>query len=877
MTPRRLLRRLLALFDARRLDDELDAEIAAHLELAERDARAAGLSPVEARREARRRFGGVEAMKDEHRDTRGVRWLDTVARDARYGAGALRREPTFAAIVIGVLALGIGANAATFTLFSAVLLKPMPFDDPDRIVQVWEAPRPGVSNATTTLDFLDWQRLGTAFEAVAAEDSGAMALETGGDPVRLAAKRVTVDYFRVFATRPALGRFFGEPDGRPGADPVVILSHATWRTFFGASPGVLRERALLDGRPHQIIGVLPAGVFEQDETAVYTPLVFTPEQSSREIHWLTVSARLGPGVTRERARDQLRAIRAAQPEVTPVFKREWTIEVEPLSQLLVDDTLRRTLIVACGAVLLVLLIACANVANLLLARGATRTKELAIRIAIGAGRGRVVAQLVIEGAVLCLLGGAAGLLLAWWIVTAATPALRGLLPPSAVVSLDWRVLLFTLAVTFATVLLSALFPAWHASVRGMTAAAAGLGRGPSAPRAYLRKAIVAAEVAMSVVLLCGALLLAQSLGNLLRIDPGVRLDGLVTMSLDLPARTYPSRERAAQFTEALADGLASAPGVSRASLTTFLPMRWVANGEVLWLPGVERPVRVRFKRVAGDYFDTLDIPLIAGRGITRGDRAGGPPIAVVNQTLAAQIVTAARVPRPVGLTVRLQYVTFGQAVDTFAEIVGVIQSERTGNPRVPDPPVLYVPLTQAPDPRLKLIVRSDASPAAALGAVRGVLRAVDPGIPVADVMTMREVHDRTYRGASRPAWTFGMFAAIAILLSTLGLYGVLSQSVAQQRRELAVRLALGAAPADLVRRTVAGALRLVGIGAIAGLGGALAFAPVLRGLLYGVSALDPRVLAAAVAGIVTTGLAAAAFPARRAARVEPALVLRDDA
>ena len=875
MTPRRLLRRLLALFEARRLDKELDGEIAAHLELAERDARAAGLSPEEARAAARRAFGGVEGMKEAHRDARSVRWMDTLARDVRYGMTGLRRDPLFALVVIGVLALGIGGNAAMFSLLDAVLLKPLPFDAPERIVRIWEAPRPGATNATSTLDFLDWKRLGTSFDAVAAEDGGSMTLARDGDPVSLPASRVTADYFKVFAVAPLLGRTFAPGDDAPGATPVAVLSHAVWRTYFGADPAILNRPVLLDGLPRQVVGVLPPGVFDQGDAAVWVPLVFTPEQSDRDQHWLSVSARLRAGVTVSRGRDELRAMRASQAELIPAAARVWTIEVEPLDRLVVGDGLRQSLMIAGGAVLIVLLIACANVAGLLLARGTTRGQELAVRQALGASRGRLVGQLLAETLVLGLLGGAAGLALAWWTMRAAGPALRDVLPASAIVSVDARVLAFTLFAALTATLLAGVLPALQ-STRSLAAGTHGSGRGSSAGRARVRgrRALVVAEVAMSVVLLCGAMLLFTTLRNLLRLDPGARIDGIVTASIDLPPRGYPTAERAAQFESAFTEHLQAMPAIARAGLATVLPMRWIGNGEGLFVSGVDEPIRVRLKRVDAGYFDALDIPMVAGRGITPADRSGAPPVVVVNQALAARLADVARMSAPVGQAVRISHIDFDRRLETSAEIVGVIRSERVDNPWRPDPPVVYVPLAQAPSAHLKLVVRSDAAAAVVVPAIRQALRAVDPALPLGDVTTMAEVRDRTFLPARRPASLIGAFAAIAALLTALGLYGVLAQSVTHQRREIGIRLALGAAPGRLVRQVVASALRLVALGSAAGLGAVVLLAPVLRSMVFRVSALDPSVLAGAVACMWTIGVAAALLPARRAARVDPVTVLR---
>jgi putative ABC transport system permease protein len=534
--------------------------------------------------------------------------------------------------------------------------------------------------------------------------------------------------------------------------------------------------------------------------------------------------------------------------------------------------------VAGGAVLIVLLIACANVAGLLLARGTTRGQELAVRLALGASRGRLIGQLLAESLVLGLLGGAAGLALAWWTLQAAGPALRDVLPASAIVSVDGRVLAFTLLAALAATLLAGVFPALQ-TTRGIVAPRQVFGRGASAGRRRVRarRALVVVEVAMSVVLLSGALLLFATLRNLLRLDAGARIDGVVTASIDLPPRAYPSADRVAQFESAFTERLRAMPPITRAGLATVLPMRWIGNGEALFMPGSVEPIRVRLKRVDAGYFDTLDIPMVAGRGITAADRPGAPPVLVVNQALAARLAEVARVSTPVGQTVRVSHVDFDRPLQTSAAIVGVIRSERVDNPWRPDPPVVYMPLAQAPSPRLKLVVRSDADTAVVVPAIRQALRDVDPALPLGDVMTMADVRDRTFLSASRPASVIGAFAAVAALLTALGLYGVLAQSVTQRRRELGIRLALGAAPVRLVRDTVVSALRLVALGTVAGLGAVALLAPVLRSMVFRVSALDPAVLAAAVACMWIVGVAAALLPARRAARVDPVVALRDGA
>lgn len=870
---KRQIRRLLALVYRNRLDQELEDEIRAHLELAERDARVAGLSPDDARLRARRAFGGVDQIKEAHRDSRSVRWIERLLYDVRYGLAALARDRAFAAIAIGVLALGIGANAAMFSIVDAILLRPLPFPNPDRIVSVWEAPRPGVTNATTTLDFLDWQRLAHSFDALAAEQSTSAALTGAGEPIRLRGKAVTGDYFKVLPSRPVLGRTFAPGEDAPGAASVVVISHAIWQTQFGGDPAILGRRPLLNGIPSEVIGVLPP---ERRDADFWVPLVLTPDRLNRDWHWLTVSGRLRTDVSVSQARSEMAAIHVALRRPTPTPKRESTIVVEPVEGMRASGALRRSIVVSFGAVAMVLLIACANVTNLLLTRGMARAREMAIRSALGAGRGRLIAQLFTETLMLCVIGGVAGLALAWLLVRAAAPALAASLP-FARMTLDLRVVAFTTVMALTTALFVGILPSLRASTTRVSTALNSCGRGASAGHGRLRRTIVTVEVALSLVLVCGALLLFLTLFNLQRLDTGVRIDNVMTFSVALPKSAYPAEDRSISFYELVAGRLEATPGVTRAALATYRPLEWITNGEGLSVPGSDAPLNVRFKRVDPGYFSTLDIPVLAGRGITAADRAGSAPVLVINEALAARLTDVARVTTPVGQIVHLQYGDFsGTPKERSAEIVGVIRSERVNDPWRPDPPVVYVPLAQAPDRNLRLIVRTAADPGAAFPAIREAVHAVDPHLAIADVATMEEVRDRTLTIVSRPAWAIGAFGAIAAFLAGLGLYGVLAHTVADQRREIGIRMALGAQARSVIARTLGDALGTVAMGLALGLAATVAVTRVMRSMLFGVSPLDPSAIATAAGLMLAVGIVAALLPAFRASRVDPVIVLREE-
>jgi predicted permease len=877
VTLRRVLERFAAPFRSRRLDHELDDEITAHIELAERDALARGLSPEEARRTARIRFGGIQQMREEHRDRRTFPLMENVLRDLAHGFAALHRSPAFSATVVAVLALGIGANVAMFSVVDAVLLKPIPFPAPDRIVGVWEAPRPGVFNATQGPEYLEWKRLAPVFAALSAEQPVSATLTGAGEPSRLAGKAVTSEYFRVFPAPVELGRTFTPDDDQPGAPPVLVLSHAAWQTYFGGDPSILTRHPILDGEPLQVVGVLAAGAFDRGDTRFWKPLIFTPEQRTAKIHWLAVFGRLRNDATLSQARDRMQAIHAAMTQGAPKEDREATIVVEPFTNLLVGRGFQQSISVAFGAVALVLLIACANVANLLLARGATRRRELAVRAALGAGRGRLVGQLFTESLVLCLFGAVAGLGVAALLLTGAKPLLTGSIPFTADIALDYRVLAFAGAVGLGVALLAGTLPALQTAWGSLAESMNRSSRGSATGHSRLRRILVVGEVALSLILVCGALLLMRSLLKLQSLDTGVRTDHVITMSVDLPLGTYRTPEQAAVFYQAAVDRLKAAPGVAEASLSTTLPLEWISNGEGMQIPGVEKIMNVRFKRIDPGYLETLGIPVLAGRGITARDHDGAPRVLLINQALAARLAQVG-IQNPVGKVVRVscQSYTDHRSFMPEIEIAGMIRSERVSSPGRSDPPVVYVPLAQVPSAQVKLLVRTHNDPASVMPAIREAMRGVNPNLPLGDVATMQQVHDRTLSGSSQPAWLIGVFAAISVLLAAVGLYGVMAQLVTQQRREIGIRMALGARAADVLSQVLRNALGMVSIGLGFGLLGAYASTRVMKSLLYETSPLDPFALAAACVAMIVIGTFAGLIPAARAARVDPVATLRQE-
>ena len=868
-------RRLLALLRKRRLDGELEGEILAHLEMAELDAIAAGLTPEEARREANQRFGGIQQMKEDHRDERGVRWVENLLRDLGYGMASLGRDPAFAAVTIGLLALGIGANTAMFSIVDAVMLKPLPFPEPERMVRVWESTPQG-RNGTTTLTFLDWKRQRDLFEALSVENPTSAAVATGGDPARVPGKQVSTDYFQVFGVKPQIGRTFATGEDQPGAAPVVVLSHAFWQTQFAGDPGVLSRDLMLDGEPHRIIGVLPRGSFDRDEARFWTPLIFAPDQMNRGQHWLNPIGRLRTGVSIQQVQAKMTALRASLNDV--IYQKDWGFAVDPFAQMLVGDTLRRSIYLASGAVLMVLLIACANVANLMLAKGATRRKEMALRTALGASRGRLIVQLLTESLVLCMLGGAAGVVLGALLLRVAAPLLRTSLPFTADLSMDLRVLGFAAAAVMAALILAGLLPSLQTSFGTLSNALNQSPRGSSGSSAAVRRTIVIAEVAASVVLICGAALLFKSLAKLQRVDLGVRIDHVITMSTDLPSAAYPSPASAARFYEAVVQRLRAVPGVEQASVSQGLPLQGVQWGEYLSLPGANDFFLVRLKLVDPWYFGALQIPLESGRGIGDRDRAGAPPVVVINEEVARQLSKTFGIRNPIGRIVGIDVPGYGPIPESLVklQIVGVIRSERTAALNAPPELVAYLPLAQAPRQDIKLVVRTLSEPASVMPGIREAVREIDKHLPLGDVMTMEQVKQLSILWARQPTWVLGAFAGVAALMAALGLYGVLANAVTDQRREIGIRMALGARPGQVVSHTLRSALSMLLVGLAAGLAGAFALTRALKSLLFEVSALDPAALVVACVLMTLVGLLAAWIPASRAAGVDPMTVLREE-
>jgi putative ABC transport system permease protein len=800
-----------------------------------------------------------------------------LASDIRFALRALAQRPAFAAAALATLAIGIGANAAVFSVAQAVLLRPLPFRDPDGLVMVWErnVSRNRLRNVVNPGNYLAWRERNAVFADVAAFASGSRNVTGDGPPVRLDVGAVTPNFFATLGIAPRLGRAFADDDGRPGAPAVAILSDGLWRDRFAADPAAVGRRLVLDGEPATVVGVMPAGFALPAGAELWVPLTIgegglLPTARGR---FLLAVARLRDGVTAGQAQAAMDGIARRLVAERPDFNTGWDAYVAPLHADLVRDV-RPAVLVLAGAVGLVLLVGCGNIATLLLARSLGREREIAIRSALGAGTGRLVSQLLTESLVLALAGGALGLLLASWLtgaLTALVPAqVQALVHPA----LDARVAAVALALAAASAVLFGLAPAWHTVrpdlVRSLREGGAGTGLSGSWRR--LARGVVAGEVALALVLLVGASVLLRSFARLSSVDAGFDPGDVLSLQVSLAGPRYSADGAPARF---YADALArvsALPGVESASAISWRPF---GIGSATRFAVPDRPAPPLGQEPTGEVrivtpglFRTLGITLREGRDFDARDAAGAPQAVIVNETVARAFWPG---QSALGRRISMQW---GAPLD--AEIVGVVADARLVSLDTPARATLYWPVAQVPNEFMTLLVRSSRGPGAVAGPVREAIASLDAELPVAKVAPLRDVMADSI---ARPRVVFlviGAFAGTAVLLATFGLFGVLSYSVGQRLPEIGVRMALGARPRDVTRLVLREAGAIAGVGGAIGLAGALALAHVLERLLFETSARDPLAMASVVALVALATLAAAWLPARRASRVDPVRALRSE-
>jgi putative ABC transport system permease protein len=809
--------------------------------------------------------------------------MRTVLKDVRYAARVLSRQPGFALVAVVTLALGIGANTAIFTVIDAALLRSLPYENPERLVHLWESrqSRDFEQREASYPDFEDWrQQSGEVFDGVAGYVQQQFTLADGGSPERAQGAAVTANFFDLLGVKAAEGRAFVEGDDAPDAERVVVISHGLWLRRFGGDRKIPGRQVELEGVSYTVVGVLPAGFrfAKVGEAELWTPLRVPREVAGRRyMHWLRVVARLKAGVSLDAARAQMSTVARRIEADDPQAHTGVGIRVVPLQEEVVGPV-KPLLFVLLGAVGFVMLIACTNVANLLLARSTARRKEMVIRAALGASRRRVVQQLLTESLLLALAGGACGLMLALWGVdalVAAIPAAQlGKMPYLRDLSLNPEVLLFAFALSLVTGVLFGLTPALSASRADLQEAMKDGGRTSSGrgPR-RLRDLLVVSEVALALVLLVGAGLLLKSLAVMLRVDPGFDTRNLLTMRVALPPARYADDERAASFYAELLRRVSALPGVRGVAETSNLPLAGEGGTGTPQIVGRAAPPgdwgESYLRDVSANYFDVMGIPLVAGRVFDERDRADAPRVLLVNKTFAERVFPG---ESPLGRQVGFKF-TAGRPP---FEIVGVVGDEKVASLDARTKPVIYFHEQQGPDAAVVLLVRTAADPSAVAGAVGGEVRALDPEVPVFAAATMEQVVAGSQATFMRryPAYLVGVFACVALVLALVGIYGVISYAVTQRTREIAIRVALGARGRDVLRLVLGHGLLLALAGVAFGLAGALVLTRLMKGLLFEVSAADPSVYAVVSLLLVAVALAACLVPARRATKVDPMVALR---
>jgi putative ABC transport system permease protein len=797
--------------------------------------------------------------------------------DIRIGARTLAGDPGFTAIALITLALGIGANTAIFSVVNALILKPLPYANPDRLVWIGEVSPDRPGDFVPGAHFLEWTEQSETLEQIAAYNPTSAILTGAGEPERLDANRVSAGFFAALGVRLALGRAFVAQDDLPGAAPVAIISHSLWQRRFGADPNVIGRSIQLDDKSYTVVGVLPAGFRFSEPFELWIPLALDPKQERGNVMTSILSSfgRLRPGVTRATAESELDTIRsryeASRPPNSLAFGG--AVRLMSLHQKLVGDT-GRLLLILLGAVSLILLIACANVANLLLSRGAGRQKEFAIRAALGAGRLRLMRQMITESLLLAVCGGVVGLclgfLLTKGVVSLASAATLGEISRVETIDIDPRVLGFTLIVSLITGLLFGLAPALQISSPALNDSLKEGGRGSRFHRGGVRQALMVTEVALSIVLLIGAGLLIRSFANLLRVNPGYRPDNLLTMRLSLPEPRYEERARREAFYSEILQRISGLPGVQSVGAINHLPLTDFMLGGWLRIPG--RPVTTNqpptpMAIVSPDYFRAIGIPLRAGREFTDRDDSQSPRVLILSESLASACFPG---ENPLGKQVWVP----GPGKDT-PTVVGVVGDIRHKGLDQDVTPQVYQPYRQFAPGSMALVIRA-ARPMGLAPAVRDQVLAIDQALAVGEIQTMQQRLSGSTSPRRLNLMLLGLFATLALALSAVGVYGVIAYVGAQRKHEIGIRMALGAEAADVRRLLIGQGMILVGAGVLLGLGAALGLTRVMNSLLFGVSATDPLTLAGVSVLLAIVGLAACYKPARAAARVDPMAALRCD-
>ena len=874
------LMRLLSLFGSTRAERELSAEIESHLQLHIDDNLRAGMSMHEARRRAVLALGGVERTKEEYRDRRGLPRFESLVRDLRYGTRTLIKSPGFALAGVIVLGLGIGVNSAIFTVVNAVVLKPLAFADADRIMRLWQTPPQSLFTSPifsiSPANFVDWEEQNSVFEHVAIFRSGRQTLTGHGEPDAVITLRASAAFLPILGISPSIGRGFTKDDDRAGGPRTALLSEPFFRTRFGGDPSIVGKTITLNRVPYTVIGVVPPLTSFAARMQVFVPLAWTAkDRAIRNNHNYSAIAKLKSGVGVAQAQAEMDAISERLAVAYPDDNKDWGALVRPLQDDMIGDV-RTSLLILLGAVALVLLIACANLANLMLVRTHSRAREIAVRGALGASRTRVIQQLLAEGLVLGVGGGIAGLLAAFYGVDLLKAAFGTALPRATEVVVDMRVLLFTSAIALTTGLAAAFVPAWKLTGRDATdALKTGSSRGNSSSGdGRIRNLFVVSEVALALMLLIGAGLLMRSLSGLRAVDAGFDPRNTLTATIDIPDAKYPTAQERNQFFDRVLQNVRALPGVESAALIDNLPLQggstqYVAVEGAPPMKESEMPV-VAVRLTSPGYFQTSRIQFLAGRDFTDADNAlGRPAVIVISEGTARRFWPN---DDPIGKRLTLTMMT-----KDAAEVIGVVREVKTGSLDAGDADsetAVYAPRAQFGYGGTAIVVRTAGEPARMTRSLIGAVHAVDAEQPVLDIETMDAVVEESLGQRPFAMMLLAAFAMLALLLASVGIYSVLAYTVRQRVREIGIRMALGAPSGGVLRLIVIEGLKPTLLGVALGLVLAAALVRVMTTLLYGVDQHDPRTFGVVAMIMLMVGVVATLVPALRATRVDPIVTLR---
>ncbi len=864
------------LWRRKKMEEQLEKELRFHLDQHTADLIAQGLDPEEARRQARLALGGPEQVKEQCRDARGTRWVEDLLQDLRYGVRMLMKNPGFALVAVITLAAGIAANTTIFSVADALILRPFNFPNQERLVMVWVRgiDKGGFHGVVAPGNFNDWREQNQSFEQIIAIHWRSFDLTGAHQPERFVGHGVSAGFFDALGVKPALGRAFLPGEDEPGRDQVVVLKHSLWERRFGSDPNIVGRALTLNAKTFTVIGVAPPDFnFPFNGGEIWAPLAFDDKmKQERGRNYLQPMGLLKPGVSIAQADADLDAISRRAQQLFPKANAGHSAIVVGMAEGFVDMA-QMYVTPLVGTVAFVLLIACANVANMLFSRAFGRQKEIAVRLALGASRWRLVRQLLTESLLLALVGGAIGLLLSVWAVDMLKAAMpedfAKLIPGWDHFSVNRTVLLFTLGISMLTGVLFGLTPAWQASKPNLdeTLKEGAKGASSTGSRHRLRGALVVAEVALSLVLLVGAGLMIRSFVAMLRDDTGFNPHSVLSFNLLLSGEKYPEAQRRG-FYDQLLKRLETLPGVVAAGATSILPMSGNSENNTFEIAG--RPPFEKgkgpdagYRVVTPGYFDAIGMSLRRGRGFTASDNELAPGVVIINETLASRFF-----PNQEAIGQRI--ITDGAPM----EIVGIVGDVKDlGLDRVPRPS-LYVPYAQNPRTNMGIALRAATEPTALAAAARDEVMKLDPAQPVSNLKTVeRMIHERTSPKRIMAAM-MGVFAAIALLLAGVGLYAVMAYAVSQRTHEIGVRLALGARAGDILRLITGQGLRLTLVGLALGMAGAFALTRVMEPLLYGVTATDPLTFILISLSLAGVALLACWIPARRATRVDPMVALK---